>query len=66
MGNVPVAAGDTVKVAVATTPVLNVVVLRPNSMQVYDPEPPLHEMDFPAATAAGPATTAIELKVAAG
>jgi hypothetical protein len=62
----PAAAGDTVKVAVATTPLLRVTLLRPNSMQVYDPEPALHETDFPAATAAGPATTMTELKVAAG
>ena len=66
IGNVPVAAAETVKVAVATTPVLMVVVLRPNSMQVYDPAPPLHETDFPAAAAAGPATTVTELNVAAG
>jgi hypothetical protein len=35
IGDVPIAAaGDTVKVAVATTPSLIVVLLRPNSMQV--------------------------------
>lgn len=66
IGKVPIADSDTVKVAVATTPVLIVVVLRPNSMHVYDPELPLHETDLPAATAAGPATTVTELKVVAG
>jgi hypothetical protein len=66
IGNMPIADSDTVKVAVATTPVLIVVVLRPNSMHVYDPELPLHETDLPAATAAGPATTVTELKVVAG
>jgi len=64
--DVPAAAGDAVRVAVATTPLPSVMLFRPNSMQVYDPEPPLQETDFPAATAAGPATTMTELKVAAG
>lgn len=59
-------AAGVVKVAVATTPLLSVRLLRPNSMQVYDPEPPLQETDFPAATAAGPAATDTELKVDAG
>lgn len=66
IGDVPIAVGEAVKVAVAATPLLIVVVLRPNSMHVYDPEPALHETDFPAAAAAGPATTVTELKVEAG
>jgi hypothetical protein len=66
VADVLAAAGEAVKAAVATTPLPSVMLFSPNSMQVYDPDPPLHETDFPAATAAGPATTMTELKVAAG
>jgi hypothetical protein len=57
-----VAVGDTAKMATATTPLASAVAFIPNNTQVKDPEPPVHESDFPAATAAGPAVTVTELK----
>jgi hypothetical protein len=54
--------GETVNVAVATTPLAMVVTLKPDNKQVYDPDPALQDMDLPAATAAGPAATLTDVK----
>jgi hypothetical protein len=60
--DVLVVVGDTVNVAVATMPSLSAVLLIPNSRHLYDPGLPLHETDFPAATATGPGTTLTAVK----
>jgi hypothetical protein len=57
-----VVAGEVVKVAVATTPLLSEVLLRPKRRHVEEPELPLQDTDFPTATVAGPATTLTEVK----
>lgn len=49
--------GETVKVAVATTPEAIVFVLNPATRQIIDPPLPLQATDFPAAEAAEPVLT---------
>jgi len=57
-----IVAGNTENAAVATMPSLSAVLLIPNSRHLYDPGLPLHETDFPAATATGPGTTLTAVK----
>ena len=57
---------EAVTVMIATTPSAIVVAFRPNAIQVYEPVPPVHVNDFPAAVNTGPAVAKIELMFAAG
>jgi len=56
------AVPETFNVTVATTPFAIVLVFIPQSTHVYDPAALAQLIDFPAATAAGPATAVMAVK----
>jgi hypothetical protein len=57
-----VVVDESVKVIVATTPLLIVFSFNPKSRQLIDPAPVPHDTDLPAAVATGPAATLMEAK----
>ena len=60
--DVSVVEGETARVTVAITPLLMVFSLIPKSRQLYAPETALQDTDLPAAVAAGPAATLMDVK----
>ena len=57
-----VVVDESVRVIVATTPLLIVFSFNPKSRQLIDPAPVPHDTDLPAAVATGPAATLMEAK----